>query len=84
MTTIQKTWRDRFGPLPEAAQLLLMLAEIKLAANVAKITRIEVRDNKVMLTRTNDFILLAGKFPRLASATSPARLVELLALLKKF
>ena len=84
MATIQKTWRDRFGPLPEAAQLLLLLAEIKLAANVAKITRIEVRDNKVMLTRTNDFILLAGKFPRLTSATSPARLVELLALLKKF
>ncbi len=81
---LQKTWRDRFGPLPEAAKNLATMAEVKLAAAARKMTVVEVRDSKVMLTRAGDYILLAGKFPRLISPTPVTRLAELLALIRSF
>ena len=81
---LRKTWRDRFGPLPDAAITLLRLTELKIAAAAAKITRIEVRESKVMLTRGGDYILLGGKFPRLTSNSPEIALSDLLTLLKKF
>ena len=38
LDALRKTWRDRFGPLPEAAENLLVMTEIKLAAAARKIT----------------------------------------------
>ncbi len=84
LAKLRKTWRDRFGPLPEATETLLGLSEIKLAAAAAKITRVEVRESKVMLTRGGDYILLGGKFPRLTSNAPEIALSDLLTLLKKF
>ncbi len=81
---LQKAWRDRFGRLPEPVENLLTLTRIKLAAAAKKITRVEVREGKVMLTRQDDYILLGGKFPRLSAGQPAARLNELLALLRKF
>jgi transcription-repair coupling factor (superfamily II helicase) len=81
---LRKTWRDRFGPLPEAAENLLTIAQVKLAAAATKITRVEVKDSKVMLTRGGDYILLGGKFPRLTSKSPEIALADLLTLLKKF
>jgi transcription-repair coupling factor (superfamily II helicase) len=48
----------------------LLLTEIKLAAAKSGINRVEVRERKLMLTRRGDFILVAGKFPRLVAAKS--------------
>ncbi len=81
---LRKTWRDRFGPLPQAAENLLQISRIKLAAAATKITRVEVREGKVMLTRGGDYILLGGKFPRLTSKSPEIALSDLLALLNKF
>jgi transcription-repair coupling factor (superfamily II helicase) len=64
---LRKEWRDRFGPLPPAAQNLATLSEIKLAAARANITRVDVRDTRLMLTRGGDFILVGGKFPRIST-----------------
>jgi transcription-repair coupling factor (superfamily II helicase) len=58
-------WRDRFGPLPEPAKNALDLARIRLEAARRRISRVEVRDNKLMLTRNGDFLLPGGRFPRL-------------------
>jgi hypothetical protein len=44
---------------------------------------VEVRDRKLMLTRHGDFILVAGKFPRLVAAKIEKRLGEILELIKK-
>jgi transcription-repair coupling factor (superfamily II helicase) len=82
--TIRQAWRDRFGPLPEAAIHLLLLTEIKLAAAARKMTAVEVRDGKVMLTRGGDYILLGGKFPRLDAAAPNQRLPALAALIRSF
>jgi transcription-repair coupling factor (superfamily II helicase) len=79
---VQREWRDRFGKFPEAVDNLFLLAEIKLAAAKAGISRVEVRERKLMLTRRGEFILVDGKFPRLVA--KPAHLGEILELTRKF
>ena len=79
---VRREWRDRFGKFPEAVDNLFLLAEIKLAAAKAGISRVEVRVRKLMLTQRGEFILVDGKFPRLVA--KPAHLGEILELTKKF
>ena len=80
---LRKDWRDRFGQFPPAVDNLLVLTEIKLAAARAGVTRVEVREGKLMLTRRGDFILVGGKFPRISTNGSDHQLVEVLELIKK-
>jgi transcription-repair coupling factor (superfamily II helicase) len=44
------------------------------------VSEIEVRDDRLMLTRNGDFVTLGGKFPRLSRKNPDARLKEI----KKF
>jgi transcription-repair coupling factor (superfamily II helicase) len=74
--------RDRFGPLPPAVELLLQVATLKVLAAERGITAIESMDDKLMLTRNNDFVQVAGKFPRLARKEPRARLNEIRRLLQ--
>ncbi|MDP9291431.1 MAG: transcription-repair coupling factor [Verrucomicrobiota bacterium] len=80
---LRKTWRDRFGRIPLAAENLLLLSEIKIVASSKKLTMVEVRDSKLMLTRGGDYVLIAGKFPRLQALTAQQQLHELLDLLRR-
>ena len=80
---LRRDWRDRFGPFPVAVDNLFGLIEIKLAAARSGINRVEVRERKLMLTRRGDFILVAGKFPRLVGAKIEQYLREILELIKK-
>ena len=73
--------RDRFGPLPPAMDLLLLVAELKILAGEKGITVIEVKEDKLMLTRNQDYIMLGGKFPRLTKEEPKARLKEIKKLL---
>ena len=76
-------WRDRFGPFPPAVDNLFVLVEIKLAAAESGVSRVEVRERKVMLTRHGDFILVAGKFPRLVGSKIDQHLPEIVELISK-
>ena len=78
-----KEWRDRFGSFPEAVENLVTFTRIKLAAAAEEVTRVETREDKLMLTRRGDFILVAGKFPRLVAPEIEKRLPEILELLRK-
>ncbi len=78
---LRKEWRDRFGVLPQAVDNVLLLTEIRLAAAKANVSRVEVRDAKLMLTRRGDFILVGGKFPRLV-APRIEQLAEVLRLIR--
>jgi transcription-repair coupling factor (superfamily II helicase) len=80
---LRRDWRDRFGPFPPAVDNLFGLIEIKLAAARSGINRVEVRERKLMLTRRGDFILVAGKFPRLVGAKMEQYLGEILQLITK-
>jgi transcription-repair coupling factor (superfamily II helicase) len=80
---LRKDWRDRFGKFPPAVDNLLVLTEIKLAAAKAGVTRVEVREGKLMLTRRGDFILVGGKFPRISTDRIDRQLGEVLELIRK-
>ncbi|HEY3898425.1 MAG TPA: transcription-repair coupling factor [Chthoniobacter sp.] len=82
LDNIRKTWRDRFGVLPEAAENLLVMTEIKLAASARKITQVEAREGKLILTRGGDYVQIGGKFPRLTAPVPSARLQEMLAMIR--
>jgi transcription-repair coupling factor (superfamily II helicase) len=78
---LEKELRDRFGPLPPALGLLLQLAEVRILAGERGITVLEVKDDRLMLTRNGDFIMVGSKFPRLTKKDTPARLKEIKKLL---
>ena len=78
-----RDWRDRFGAFPPAVDNLFALVDIKLAAAESGVSRVEVRERKVMLTRHGDFILVAGKFPRLVGSKIDQHLPEVVELIKK-
>ena len=80
---LRRDWRDRFGPFPPPVDNLFGLIEIKLAAAKSGINRVEVRERKLILTRRGDFILVAGKFPRLVGAKIEQHLGEIPELIKK-
>jgi transcription-repair coupling factor (superfamily II helicase) len=80
---LRREWRDRFGKWPPAVDNLLLLSEIKLSAARARVTRVEVREGKLMLTRRGDFILMGGKFPRLTSDKIDRNLAEVWQWLKQ-
>ncbi len=80
---LRRDWRDRFGAFPPAVDNLFALVEIKLAAAESGVSRVEVREHKVMLTRHGDFILVAGKFPRLVGSKIDQHLPEVVELIKK-
>ncbi|MCK9590025.1 MAG: hypothetical protein M0Q93_11780, partial [Terrimicrobiaceae bacterium] len=76
-------WRDRFGPLPPAADNALLLAAIRLEASRRRIPMVEVREKKLMLTRGGNFILIGGRFPRLTASDPDSSLREILSLLER-
>ena len=55
--------RDRFGPLPPPAELLLKTAELKLIAAERNVSIIETKGDKLMLTRNHDYIMIRRKIP---------------------
>ena len=51
---------------------------LRLLASERGITAIEVKEDKLMLTRNNDYIMLGSKFPRLAAKAAGGRLKEIM------
>lgn len=81
LNRLKNELRDRYGPLPQAVKLLLLVAEIKWLAGERNIHSVETRDDKVMLRRNRDFIMFDGRFPRLTRKAPEAKLKELRRLL---
>jgi transcription-repair coupling factor (superfamily II helicase) len=77
LRSLKQELRDRFGPLPPALELLLRVAELKVQASERGITVIEVKEDKLMLTRNNDYIMEGSMFPRLTKKQASARLKEI-------
>jgi transcription-repair coupling factor (superfamily II helicase) len=78
---LEKELRDRFGPVPKPLQLLLQLAELRILAAEKAVTIIEVKEDRLMLTRNNDYVMIGSKFPRLTKTTASARFTEIKKLL---
>jgi transcription-repair coupling factor (superfamily II helicase) len=84
LDALRKTWRDRFGRMPESAENLLLLTELKISAAARKIASIEVREDRAMLMRNGDYVQIGGKFPRLNAKDASERLREVLKLVRAF
>lgn len=81
VANLTKECRDRFGPVPRALELLFQVAELKILAAERGITGIEVKEDKLMLTRNQDYVMVGSKFPRLSKKEPAARLKEIRTLL---
>jgi transcription-repair coupling factor (superfamily II helicase) len=79
--SLEEELRDRFGPVPPPLQLLLQVAEVKVVAAERGISVVEVKEDKLMLTRNHDYVMVGSKFPRLAKKQAGARLKEIKQLL---
>ncbi len=77
LSDLRNEWRDRFGPVPEPAELALQVADLKIAAAAKGLSTIEVKEGKLVLKRNNDFVMAGGKFPRLRKTEPAARLREI-------
>ena len=76
-------WIDRFGRPPACVTHLLTATAVKLAAAAAGISTVEIREQRLMLTRNGEYIFLTGKrFPRLHSMDPEEKLSETLKMLK--
>jgi transcription-repair coupling factor (superfamily II helicase) len=85
VTTLENSWRDRYGRLPPPVEHLLQVARIKALAAANGISSVEIQGQRLMLRRQGDYILIEGRrFPRLQSAGNRAKLAEAIELLRKF
>ena len=81
---LEKTWQDQFGKVPRAITNLLQCAAIRLAAAHHEIASVEIKERKLMLQRGNSYIMVNGKFPRLAEDTDGVgQLSEALEMLRR-
>ncbi len=71
---LQTNWVDRFGKLPPSASNLLLTNQLRVAAAHAKISIVEIKNDRLMLTKNSDYILVGGKFPRLTASGPVAKL----------
>ncbi|HEX5790582.1 MAG TPA: transcription-repair coupling factor [Luteolibacter sp.] len=84
LDTLEASWTDRFGRLPEAVTHLLAITRIKALAARHKIASVEISGQRLMLHRNGDYILLEGRrFPKLKAATPADKLAETEKLLKQ-
>jgi len=74
---LEKELRDRFGAIPAPLQLLLQVAELRVLAAAKDISIIEVKGDKLMLTRNGDYIMVGNMFPRLTKKEPTARIKEI-------
>jgi transcription-repair coupling factor (superfamily II helicase) len=85
LTALEKSWRDRFGRIPDAAARLIQIARIKALAAAEGISSVEIQGQRLMLHRNGDYILLEGRrFPRLKSASPQGKLEEAATLLQNY
>ncbi len=82
LNQLREETRDRFGPLPAALELLWLVGELKQLANERGISAIEVKEDRLMLMRQGDYLMVGGKFPRLSRIDARGKLREIRRLLQ--
>ncbi|MES2661257.1 MAG: transcription-repair coupling factor [Verrucomicrobiota bacterium] len=85
LDALEKSWRDRFGRIPDAAARLLEITRIKALAAAEGISSVEIQGQRLMLHRNGDYILLEGRrFPRLNAGSPGGKLAEAVEMLRTF
>jgi len=76
-------WRDRFGKFPLPVVHLLDVTRVRLAAAAAGISSVEVEENKLLLHRGVNLIMIGSRIPRLGDGATIRRLDEILGLIRE-
>lgn len=79
---LKKEFADRFGKLPAAVQNLFEIARIRIAAANAGIQSVRTSDGRIVIMRNGEAVMPDNRYPRLQAESTPARLKEILSLLK--
>jgi transcription-repair coupling factor (superfamily II helicase) len=82
LDALESSWRDRFGRFPDAVTHLFTLSRIKIRAAGKKISLVELKDQRLTLTRNNQPITLDNRHPRLRSISATEKLQEIMELLR--
>ena len=83
MHQLEQDLHDRFGRLPAALRRLFAVARLRIVASGKGIRKIEVEEDKVLMTRNGDYLTFNHKFPRLRSRRPSERLEELMKLVSQ-
>jgi len=76
-------WKDRYGKIPVPVKHLIDVTSLKIAAAQANISAIEIKAQKLILTRNGQLIQLEGKrFPRLTETLPEKKLRESIQMLR--
>ena len=73
---IERNWRDQYGILPAEVNNLLNVQKIKIVASEKRISLVEIRGQRLMLTRNGDYILFMNRFPQLQKKKPEEKLLE--------
>ena len=77
-------WKDRYGALPLPAQNLILTHELKILGAQKRLSSIEIKGQRLILTRNGQSILLEHKsYPKLRTTDARKKLPEALDWLKK-
>ena len=83
LKALKSEWKDRYGKIPEPVNYLVSVTSLKIAAAQAHISSIEIKSQKLILTRNGQFIQLEGKrFPRLTESRPEKKLIESIQMLR--
>ncbi|MDZ4787649.1 MAG: transcription-repair coupling factor [Blastochloris sp.] len=74
---LRKRWKDRFGPWPDSVELLLIYNRARIEASLVKLSSIETKADKLILTRNGDYVMIGGRFPRLTKSKTKDKLIEI-------
>lgn len=77
LAEIGRVWRDRYGPWPVEAGLLLGYHRVRVAAGLAGVTRLETDGEKIRAWKGLELEMVGTKLPRLTGQSAPDKLQQL-------
>jgi len=77
LADVGRVWRDRYGPWPVEAALLLGYHRVRVAAGLAGVTRLETDGEKIRAWKGLELEMVGTKLPRLTGQTAPDKLQQL-------
>jgi transcription-repair coupling factor (superfamily II helicase) len=77
LAEVGRVWRDRYGPWPVEAGLLLGYHRVRVAAGLAGVTRLETGGDKIRAWKGLELEMVGTKLPRLTGQTAADKLKQL-------
>jgi len=77
LAEVGRVWRDRYGPWPVEASLLLGYHRVRVAAGLSGVTRLETDGDKIRAWKGLELEMVGTKLPRLTGQTAADKLQQL-------